>query len=52
MALVCLLQQCDTPEKLSLLNLFALISKNKPSILESNLPQLSECLVQSWKTER
>lgn len=47
MALVCLLPQCDTPEKLSLLNLFALISKNKPSILESNLPQFSDCLVQS-----
>ena len=47
MALVCLLPQCDTPEKLSLLNLFALISKNKPSILESNLPQFSDCLTQS-----
>jgi len=47
MALVCLLPQCDTPEKLSLLNLFALISKNKPYILESNLPQFSECLTQS-----
>lgn len=46
MALVCLLPQCDTPEKLSLLNLFALISKNKPSILESNLPQFSDCLTQ------
>ena len=44
MALVCLLPQCDTPEKLSLLNLFALISKNKPSILEFNLPQFSDCL--------
>ncbi|RWS31025.1 melted-like protein [Leptotrombidium deliense] len=47
MALVCLIPQCDTPEKLSLLNLFALISKNKPLILESNLPQFSECLTQS-----
>lgn len=47
MALVCLLPNCDTPEKLSLLNLFALISKNKPSILESNLPQFSDCLTQS-----
>uniref|UniRef100_T1KIX5 PH domain-containing protein n=1 Tax=Tetranychus urticae TaxID=32264 RepID=T1KIX5_TETUR len=47
MALVSLLPQCDTPEKLSLLHLFALISKNKPSILESNLPQFSECLAQS-----
>ncbi|CAG2162715.1 unnamed protein product [Oppiella nova] len=47
MALLCLLPQCDTPEKLSLLNLFTLISKNKPSILESNLPQFSDCLTQS-----
>jgi len=47
MALVCLLDKCDTPDKLSLLNLFSLISKAKPSILESNLPQLSECLHQS-----
>lgn len=46
MALVCLLPHCETPEKLSLLNLFALISKNNASILESNLPQLSECLAQ------
>ncbi|XP_074598249.1 ventricular zone expressed PH domain-containing protein melted isoform X2 [Brevipalpus obovatus] len=46
MGLVCLLPQCETPEKLSLLNLFSLISKNKPNILESNLSQLSECLAQ------
>lgn len=46
MALVCLLPSCEPPEKLSLLNLFALISKNNASILESNLPQLSECLAQ------
>lgn len=44
MGLVCLLPQCDTSEKSSLLNLFALISKNKPTILEYNLPQLSDCL--------
>lgn len=44
MALVCLLPQCDTPEKLSLLNLFALIAKSAPRLLESNLPELSECL--------
>ncbi|XP_054159011.1 ventricular zone-expressed PH domain-containing protein homolog 1-like [Oppia nitens] len=47
MALVCLLPQCDTPERLSLLNLFALISKNRPSILETNLPQFMDCLTQS-----
>ncbi|KAH9415028.1 Pleckstrin y domain [Dermatophagoides pteronyssinus] len=44
MALVCLLPQCDTSEKSSLLNLFALISKHKPSILEDDLHQLSDCL--------
>lgn len=44
MALVCLLPQCGISEKSSLLNLFALISKNKSSILEYNLPQLSDCL--------
>lgn len=44
MALVCLLPQCDISEKSSLLNLFALISKQKPSILEDDLSQLSDCL--------
>lgn len=44
MALVFILPQCDTSEKTSLLNLFALISKNKPTILEYNLPLLSDCL--------
>ncbi|XP_023228833.1 protein melted-like [Centruroides sculpturatus] len=44
MALVSLLPQCENSEKLSLLNLFGLIAKHKPSLLESNLPQLSECL--------
>ncbi|XP_035231741.1 uncharacterized protein LOC118203568 [Stegodyphus dumicola] len=44
MALVSLLPQCENSEKLSLLNLFGLIAKYKPSLLESNLPHLSECL--------
>lgn len=44
MALICILPHCDTSEKSSLLNLFAQISKVKPSILEYNLPQLSDCL--------
>ncbi|KAG8196242.1 hypothetical protein JTE90_023799 [Oedothorax gibbosus] len=44
MALVSLLPQCENSEKLSLLNLFGLIAKHKPSLLESNLPHLSECL--------
>lgn len=46
MALVCLLPQCETPERLSLLALFQLVSKVEPSKLESNLPELSECLEQ------
>lgn len=32
MALVSLLPLCDDPEKLALLNLFALIASNKPSV--------------------
>lgn len=46
MALVCLLPQCETPEKLSLLALFQLIAKVEPKLLESNLPELSETLEQ------
>lgn len=46
MALVCLLPACETPEKLSLLALFQLVSKVEPKLLESNLPELSECLEQ------
>lgn len=46
MALVCLLPSLETPDKLSLLNLFLLISKNKPTVLESNLPLFSEYLRQ------
>ncbi|KAG1667911.1 Leucine-rich repeat protein soc-2 [Nymphon striatum] len=44
MALISLLPRCEDSEKLNLLHLFALIAKNKPSLLETNLPQLSECL--------
>ncbi|GAB6031264.1 hypothetical protein CHUAL_009064 [Chamberlinius hualienensis] len=44
MALVSLLPLCDNPEKLSLLNLFGLIAKHAPSLLEPSLPQLIECL--------
>lgn len=32
MALVSLLPSCEDPEKLALLNLFALIASNKPSV--------------------
>lgn len=44
MALVSLLPLCENPEKLALLNLFALIAKNNPSLLEPSLPQLCEYL--------
>ncbi|XP_022252566.1 ventricular zone-expressed PH domain-containing protein homolog 1-like isoform X2 [Limulus polyphemus] len=44
MALVSLLPLCEKSEKISLLKLFSLIAKNKPSMLESNLPQFSGCL--------
>ncbi|PSN29327.1 Protein melted [Blattella germanica] len=44
MALVSLLPLCENPEKLALLNLFALIAKSNPSLLEPSLPQLCEYL--------
>lgn len=44
MALVSLLPLCDNAEKLALLNLFALIAKDKPQLLEPSLPQLCEYL--------
>lgn len=44
MALISLLPLCESAEKLSLLSLFELVAKHKPSLLESNLPQLSTCL--------
>ncbi|XP_033610635.1 protein melted isoform X2 [Cryptotermes secundus] len=44
MALVSLLPLCENPEKLALLNLFALIAKNNPCLLEPSLPQLCEYL--------
>ncbi|KAL0267786.1 UNVERIFIED_CONTAM: hypothetical protein PYX00_009955 [Menopon gallinae] len=47
MALVSLLPSCEDPEKLALLNLFALIASNKPSLLEPCLHQLCEYLNQS-----
>lgn len=45
--LVGLLPKCDVQEKLALLNLFELIAKNKPSILESSVPQLCDSLHES-----
>ncbi|KAK7869254.1 hypothetical protein R5R35_000874 [Gryllus longicercus] len=47
MALVSLLPQCDTTEKLALLSLFALIARNSPQLLEPSLPQLCEYLTTS-----
>uniref|UniRef100_A0A2R5LGS9 Putative ph domain protein melted n=1 Tax=Ornithodoros turicata TaxID=34597 RepID=A0A2R5LGS9_9ACAR len=44
MALISLLPLCESADKLSLLALFELVAKHKPSLLESNLPQLSTCL--------
>nr|CAD7426154.1 unnamed protein product [Timema monikensis] len=44
MALVSLLPLCENSEKLALLNLFALIAKSNPSLLEPSLPQLCEYL--------
>lgn len=47
MALVSLLPSCENQEKLALLSLFAMIAKNKPSLLEPSLPQLCEYLSQA-----
>ncbi|XP_055373364.1 protein melted isoform X2 [Condylostylus longicornis] len=42
--LVSLLPQCETPEKLALLQLFTLIAQKKPTVLESSLKDLLEFL--------
>lgn len=44
MALVSLLPHCDNQEKMALLNLFSLIAKDNPSLLEASVPQLCEYL--------
>lgn len=44
MALISLLPLCESADKLNLLALFELVAKHKPSLLESNVPQLSSCL--------
>ncbi|KAH6933505.1 hypothetical protein HPB50_015841 [Hyalomma asiaticum] len=44
MALISLLPLCESSDKLNLLALFELVAKHKPSLLESNVPQLSSCL--------
>lgn len=44
MALTCLLPHCEIPERLPLLNLFSLMSKTNPSLLEMNLPVFVRCL--------
>ncbi|KAJ8967516.1 hypothetical protein NQ314_002831 [Rhamnusium bicolor] len=47
MALVSLLPHCDNQEKLALLNLFSLMAKDNPSLLEASVPQLCEYLSSS-----
>ncbi|CAH1154096.1 unnamed protein product [Phaedon cochleariae] len=47
MALVSLLPHCDNQEKLALLNLFSLMAKDYPSLLEASVPQLCEYLSNS-----
>lgn len=47
MALVSLLPHCDNQEKLALLQLFALLAKDNPSLLEASVPQLCEYLSNS-----
>nr|XP_022918426.1 protein melted [Onthophagus taurus] len=44
MALVTLLPHCDNQEKLSLLDLFSMIAKDNPALLEASVPQLCEYL--------
>ncbi|XP_066247641.1 protein melted [Euwallacea similis] len=44
MALVSLLPHCDNQEKLALLNLFSLMAKDNPALLEASVPQLCEYL--------
>ncbi|CAG9860360.1 unnamed protein product [Phyllotreta striolata] len=45
MALVSLLPHCDNQEKLALLNLFTLMAKDNPTLLEASVPQLCEYLI-------
>lgn len=47
MALVSLLPHCDNQEKLALLNLFSLMAKDNPLLLEASVPQLCEYLSSS-----
>ncbi|XP_044754125.1 protein melted isoform X2 [Coccinella septempunctata] len=44
MALVSLLSHCDNQEKLALLQLFALMARDTPLLLEASVPQLCEYL--------
>lgn len=45
--LVDLLSKCDVQEKLALMNLFELIAKNKPSVLENSIQDLCEYISDS-----
>ena len=44
MTLVSILPNCENPEKMALLNLFALVAKDNPSLLEPSIPQLCDGL--------
>ena len=44
MTLVSLLMNCSDTENMALLNLFGLVAKDSPVLLEPSIPQLCECL--------
>ena len=46
MTLVSLLPNCSDTESMALLNLFGLVAKDSPGLLEPSIPQLCDCLGQ------
>ena len=46
MTLVSLLSNCSDTENMALLNLFGLVAKDSPGLLEPSIPQLCDCLAQ------
>ncbi|XP_023349309.1 ventricular zone-expressed PH domain-containing protein homolog 1, partial [Eurytemora carolleeae] len=46
MTLVSILPNCTDSDSLALLNLFELVAKESPALLEPSIPQLCECLLQ------
>ena len=46
MTLVSLLSNCSDTENIALLNLFGLVAKDSPGLLEPSIPQLCDCLTQ------